>query len=212
MTALQKDFTDWVFRNSAVKARANQALKVFAGPDVSQAEFMTACAEAAREARDAEIAKKTATLDRQIKTKQDQLAREERELTEDQVDYEHRKWEERGNLAELGASIVGLGRKKSLTSQLSKNRLTNKAKAEVEESIEAIKQFKGQIAELEKHRAEVIAEINDRWGRLVNEITEVTIAPKKTDVFVKLFGVAWMPHYIIKSDTDTFELPAFGAQ
>ncbi len=33
MTALQKDFTDWVFRNSSVKARANQALKVFAGPD-----------------------------------------------------------------------------------------------------------------------------------------------------------------------------------
>src|ERR1043165_9697272 len=63
MTALQKDFTDWVFRNSSVKARVNQALKVFAGPDVSQAEFMKACAEAARDARDAEIAKKTATLD-----------------------------------------------------------------------------------------------------------------------------------------------------
>src|SRR5690349_8345837 len=47
MTALQKDFSDWVFRNSTVRARANQTLKVFAGPDVSQAEFITACAEAA---------------------------------------------------------------------------------------------------------------------------------------------------------------------
>ena len=48
MTALQKDFTDWVFRNSSVKARANQTLKVFAGPDVSPADFMKACADAAR--------------------------------------------------------------------------------------------------------------------------------------------------------------------
>jgi hypothetical protein len=212
MTALQKDFADWVYRNSSVKARANQTLKVFAGPDVSQAEFMKACADAAREARDAEIAKKTATLDRQIKTKQDQLAREERELQMDQTELEHRKWEERGNLAELGASVIGLGRKKSLTSQLSKNRLTNKAKAEVEESQDAIEQFKQQIAELQKRREETMAEINDRWGRVVNEIAEVTIAPKKTDIFVKLFGVAWMPYYVIKSDTDIFELPAFGAE
>ncbi|HUE99880.1 MAG TPA: DUF87 domain-containing protein [Anaerolineales bacterium] len=212
MTALQKDFADWVFRNSSVKARANQALKVFAGPDISPADFMKACADAARDARDAEIAKKTATLDRQIKTKQDQLSREERELTEDQVDYEHRKWEERGNLAELGAGLVGLGRKKSLSSQLSKRRLSEKAKAEVEESVDAIKQLKEQIAELEKRHEEVIAEINDRWGRVVNEITEVTISPKKTDVLVKLFGVAWMPHYVIKSGTEVFELPAFGAE
>jgi hypothetical protein len=210
MNALQKDFTDWVFRNSSVKARANQALKVFAGPDVSQAEFMKACADAARDARDAEIAKKTAQLDRQLKTLEDKLAREERELQIDQTDLEHRKWEERGNLAELGAGLVGLGRKKSLTSQLSKNRLTDKAKAEVEESIDAISQFKQQLADIEKRREETIAEINDRWGRAVNEITEVTITPKKTDVFVNSFGVAWMPHYIIQTDTETMELPAFG--
>ncbi len=212
MNALQKDYTDWVLRNSSVQARANEALKVYAGPDVSRAEFMRACAEAASQKRDSEIAKATVSLDRQLKTIQDRLAREERELTEDQVDYEHRKWEERGNLAELGASLVGLGRKKSLSSQLSKRRLTERAKAEVEESIEAITQYKKQIVELEKRREEVIAEINDRWGRAVNEITEVTVTPKKTDVFVKLFGVAWMPYYIIRTGTETLELPAFGAE
>jgi hypothetical protein len=212
MTAMQKDFTDWVYRTSAVKARVNQALKVFAGPDVGPADFMKACAEAAREARDAEVEKKTAQLDRQLKTLEDKLAREERELQIDQTDLEHRKWEERGNLAELGASLVGIGRKKSLTSQLSKNRLTNRAKAEVEESKDAIEQFKQQIAEAEKRREETIAEIHDRWGRVVNETTEVTIAPKKTDVFVKLFGVAWMPYYIIQAGTETIELPAFGAE
>jgi len=212
MTALQKDFADWVYRNSSVKARVNQALKVFAGPDISPAEFMKACADAARDARDAEIEKKTATLDRQLKTLEDKLAREERELQIDQNELAGRKREEGSNLLEIGASVFGVGRKKSITSQFSKNRLTNKAKAEVEESIDTIEQLKQQIAEAEKRREETIAEINDRWGSVVNEITEVTIAPKKTDVFVKLFGVAWMPYYVIKAGTDTIELPAFGTE
>ena len=213
MTALQKDFSDWVFRNSSVKARVNQALKVFAGPDVSAAEFMKACAEAAREARDAEIAKRSAQLDRQLRTLEDKLAREERELREDEAELSHRKMEEAGTHLENITGLFG-GRRKAtrLSSSLTKRRMTEQAKADVEESLDAIDQYKAQIRELERRQAEVIAEINDKWGRVVNEITEVTIAPKKTDVLVKLFGVAWMPHYVIRSGDETFELPAFGEE
>jgi hypothetical protein len=212
MTSLQKDFIDWVIRNSSVTARANTTLKVFAGPDVSQADFMKACADTAREARDAEIAKKTATIDRQIKTLQDKMAREERELREDEADLQHRKMEEMGTHAEnvLGL-FTGSRSTRKLSSSLSKRRMTENAKAEVEESVDAISQFKKQLAELGRQREEMIAEINDRWGRVVNEISEVTINPKKTDVFVNLFGVAWLPYYIVQAGLDELELPAFGA-
>jgi predicted transcriptional regulator len=90
--------------------------------------------------------------------------------------------------------------------------MTQQARSDVEESKETIKDFNQQMVELQARREEVIAEINDRWGRVVNEITEVTIAPKKTDVLVNVFGVAWLPHYVIKSGAETFELPAFGEQ
>jgi hypothetical protein len=213
MTALQKDFTDWVYRTSMVKARANQALKVFAGPDVSQAEFMKACAEAARDARDAEIAKKTATIDRQIKTLEDKLAREERELREDESELSHRKVEEAGTHLE---NITGLfGGKRSarrLSSSLTKRRMTEQAKADVDESLDAIDEFKRQLAELQKRREETVAELNNKWGQVVGNTSEVTVAPKKSDVFVALFGVAWMPYYIIRTDTGTMELRAFGAE
>jgi hypothetical protein len=213
MTALQKDFIDWVFRNSSITARANTALKVYAGPDVSPAEFMKACADTARDARDAEIAKKTATIDRQIKTLEDKLAREERELREDEANLQNRKMEELGTHAEnvLGL-FTGSRSTRKLSSSLSKRRMTENAKADVEESIDAIAQYKKQLVELQRQREETIQEINDRWGRVVNETTEVTVNPKKTDVFVKIFGVAWMPYYIVQSGSETFELPAFGAQ
>ncbi len=213
MTSLQKDFADWVYRTSSVKARANQALKVFAGPDVSQAEFMKACADAARDARDAEIDKKTSTIDRQIKTLEDKLGREERELREDEAELSHRKLEEAGTHFENLTGLFGGRRKASrLSSSLTKRRMTEQAKADVEESLDSIDEFKRQLGELLKRREELVEELNEKWGQVVGETSDVTVAPKKTDVFVNLFGVAWLPYYIVKTNAGMMELPAFGAE
>jgi hypothetical protein len=213
MTAIQKDFSDWVLRNSSVQARANATLKVFAGPDVSQADFMRACAEAAREMRDKEIAKQTAQIDRQLKTLEDKLAREERELREDEAELSNRKIEEAGTHLENITGLFG-GRRKSsrLSSSLTKRRMTEQAKSDVEESVEAIALYKQQIVEFSKRREEVIAELNDKWGNSVNESTEITVNPKKTDIFVDLFGVAWMPYYNVSVGGTILELPAFGVE
>jgi hypothetical protein len=213
ITALQKDFAEWVLRNSSVKARANTALKVFAGPDVSQAEFMRACADAARDARDKELAKQTGQFDRQLKTLEDKLAREERELREDEAELSHRKVEEAGTHLENVTGLFGGKRSvRRLSSSLTKRRQTEQAKADVEESVDAIALYKQQIAEIEKRRADLIAEVNNRWGDVVNDITEVTVSPKKTDIFVNLFGVAWMPYYNVQAGGAVIELPAFGVQ
>ena len=211
MSALQKDFADWVFRNSTVHARANEALKVYAGPDVSRAEFMRACADAASQKRDAEIAKETGKFDRQLRTLKDKKSREERELREDEAELSHRKWEEAGTHLE---NIFGGGKgtRRRVSTSLSKRRMTEQAKADVDESVDAIVDYEKQIAELERRREKTISELNDKWGHVVNDITEVTVAPKKTDVFVNLFGVAWVPYYIIQTGTETIELSAFGEE
>jgi chaperonin cofactor prefoldin len=213
MAALQRDFVDWIYRSMTVTARANEALKVYAGPDVSQSEFIKACAETAREARDAEIDTRSAQLDRKIKTLEDRMTREERELREDEAELSHRKMEEMGTHAENVLGLFG-GRKSSrrLSSSLTKRRMTEQAKAEVEESLDAIDQYKKEIQVLEQERQTMIAEISDRWGDVVNDISEVTVAPKKTDIYVELFGVAWMPYYLVESGGGLVELPAFGQE
>lgn len=210
MSAIQKDFADWLYRNMSVQARANKELKVFAGPDVSQADFMKACADAARDGRDAALEKATKALDRKIKSLQDKIAREDRELQQDQTELSQRKVEELGNLAELGASLVGLTRKRSLSTQLTKRRMTQQAKADVDESVDAIAQYKKDLADLQAEREQTVKEISDHWGEVVNDITEVTVTPKKSDIYVGLFGVAWVPYYVVQSGGSTLELPAFG--
>lgn len=212
MTALQKDFTDWLFRNSEVTARANLKLKVFGGPDVTQAEFMKECASVASDARDAELEKKTAAVEKKIKSIEDKLFREERELQQDQADLQNRNIETGLSGAETVAGLLGFGRKKSLSTSVSKFRMAQNAKEDVRESEASIMQFKKDLAVLERQREEIAAEVNDRWGSLVNEITEVSIKPKKSDIYVNIFGVAWKPFYIVQAGGETIELSAFGAE
>jgi DNA helicase HerA-like ATPase len=212
MTALLKDFTDWAFRNSEVTARANAKLKIFAGTDTTAADFMKQCAEAAREACDAEIEKKTASIEKKIRTIEDKLGREERELREDEAELQNRNIESYANLAELGASLFGLTRKKSVTTQFTKHRLSQNAKAQVQESQETIARLSNELESLERERDSLATEINNRWGSIVSEFDEVTIKPKKTDVYVNVFGIAWMPYYLIQNASESFELPAFGKE
>jgi hypothetical protein len=212
MAALQKDFSDWVYRMSKVTIRSNPALGVFATPEVSQADFIKACADAAREARDAAVAKAVAPFDRQIKALTDKSAREERELKMDEAELGQRKGEEIATHAENVLGIFG-GRKSvhRLSSSLSKHRMTEQAKEDVQESVDVLAQYKQQLAELESARQRALDEAGSKWGEVVNGVTEIPVTPKKTDIYVGLFGVAWMPYYLVKSGDQTVELPAFGA-
>lgn len=210
--ALEKDFIDWVFRSSQVTLRANETMNVFGGPEVSAAEFRQLCSEAAREGRDADLQKAAVAIDRKIALLEDRLKREQRELSEDESEHAQRKMEELGTAAE---NVLGMfARRRSsrrLSSSLTKRRLTAQAKADVEESLDAIEDIQKQMAALEKEKARLEEEVNSRWGEIANEVSEITVVPLRKDVLLDLFGVAWFPYYLVQVGSEQVELPAFGA-
>jgi hypothetical protein len=211
VAARQRDFQDWVYRSARVTVRANESLKVYAGPEVGQAEFRSLCADAARQQRDSEAAKIADGYDRKLLRLQQQLEREERELREDESELSQRKMEEWGTHAENVLGLFGKRRStRKISTSLSKRRMTEQAKADVEESLDAIASFKKEIAALEKEKAQALEDVNRRWSEVVNDIRELTITPLKKDVLVELFGVAWMPFHVIRSGGETFELPGYG--
>ncbi len=209
MTALKKDFTDWAYRTSKITIRSNPAFGLYATPEVSQADFMKACAEAARAARDAEMAKNTSTFDRQITSVKDKIAREERELQQDQTELSERKREELVSGAETVFSLLGGRRSRRISSEMSKHRMTEQSKADVEESITAIEEYKRQLAQLDQSREQALSEAGSKWGEAVNDITEIPILAKRSDVYINLFGVAWFPFYQVNSGGQVIEIPAF---
>ncbi len=89
--------------------------------------------------------------------------------------------------------------------------MTEQSKSDVTESVDAIAQFKQQLTQLQQERQQALDAAGGKWGDVVNDITEIPILPKKTDIYVNLFGVAWMPFYQVASGGQTIEIPAFGA-
>lgn len=212
LRSLESDLVDWGYRTLQVNVRANEALEVYAGPEVSAAEFRQLCAEAAREARDEEIQKISRRFEKRIDALEKKLAREERELAQDEEEFSQRKMEEMGTHLENVASLFGLGRKRRVTTSLSKRRMTARAKADVEESKDVIEELKEDIVELEADAREEVEEINDRWGEIANEVTDIPVTPYKKDVLVELFGVAWTPYHLVEVDGRTVELPGYGPE
>nr|MBC8508756.1 hypothetical protein [Chloroflexota bacterium] len=152
-----------------------------------------------------------ASYDKKLDTIEDRLKREERELRADEADLRERRMEEYGTHAE---NVLGLlsRRRRRLSTSLTKRRMTEKAKADVEESIEAIEEYENQINDLEGEAAQAIQDVKDKWADIADDMVEIPIRPFKKDILVDLFGVAWMPYHTVQAGGRTLELPGYQTQ
>ncbi|HSB65676.1 MAG TPA: DUF87 domain-containing protein [Anaerolineales bacterium] len=212
LNELEKDYLEWTYRNTQVMLRANETLKLYAGPETSEAEFHTLCANAARQASEAELKKAALPFETKLRTLQDKLEREQRELKQDEADLSSRKMEQLGTGLETVAGLFGFGRKKSFTTNITKGRMAKQAKSDVEESEAAIKDFQDQIKQLEADKEAALQAVNDKWGEVASQITEIPIAAQKKDIRLDFFGVAWMPFHLVKTGDQLIELRGFSTK
>lgn len=209
--SLESDFIDWAYRSATVTVRANEKLGIFAGPDMPQAEFRRMCSEAARRGLEDELEQERSRYEKKIDTIQERLQREERELREDEAELSQRRMEEYGTHAENLLSLFSKRRSRKISTSLSKRRMTEKARSDVEESQDAIENYKKQIEALEKEMEQALEDVQNNWRDIVEDTSEITVAPYKKDILVELFGVAWMPFHIVHTGETELELPGFGS-
>lgn len=208
-SSMKKDFVDWTYRGAELMVRANEALKIFAGPDVDQETFEKMCAEAAKKQAMAEYEKVSKQFDKKIASVEKKLAKEERELEEDEADLASRRREEGMKHVETVFGMV-FGRKRSMSSSMTKRRMTSRAKAAVEESKDEIVDLKKELEELEDQKDASVDELDEKWLDVAEEVTEIPIQPYKKDILVDLFGVGWLPYHVIDDDGRSIEFAAFG--
>jgi hypothetical protein len=208
---MEDDFEDWLYRNCEVKVRANETLDVYAGPEIDDATFQDRCQDAAQKERETELDEVAARHERKIEQLQDRLQREEQELERDKADLSGRRAEEIGKAAETLLGLLG-GRKRSLSSSLSKRRMTRQAKLDVEESEKQIAEYEKEIEELVREQEDAETSVNEKWERIAADVTEIAVNPYKKDIAVTMFGVAWIPYHVVQSGRQTLELPAFGQE
>lgn len=211
LNAAESDFQDWAYRTTQVTVRANEKLKVYAGPTVSEAEFQSMIDSAKRDALKTKVDKVVATYTRKSERIEDRLKREEQELAEDKAELSSRQTEEMGTHLETILGFLGK-RRRSLSSSFSKRRMTQKARADVKESEESIKEYAEQLQEMEEEQARAVANLEEEWADIAAEVTEISVSPYKKDTDVTMFGVAWFPNHVVDAEGRILEFPAFRSE
>lgn len=208
VAALEKDFLEWLYRSGALKLKANTKLKVYATPEMTAAEFHQKCREAVEDTIRAEIDKATKTFDTKIAAMQRKIESQQLDVNSAENSVNQRRLE---TLATGGAAVFGMltGRKRSITSTITKTRMASEAKDRLVAEQQTLKQYQQQLAELQKAKEEVVKEVNVKWAHVVDEITEISIRPAKSDIFTDIFAVIWLPYFIVEQNGKKIEIPAF---
>lgn len=208
--SLEKDFVDYVYHRAELKLQWHPELELIGQPDATRQEFEQQVEQAAQAARDAEAEELRSKYEKKLDSLRSKLSKEERELAEDQAELSARKMEEMATHAE---NIIGLfsgsRSRRRVSSSLTKRRMSARAKADVEESVEVIEQFKQQLEELVAELAEELDKLDDRWMEIASQTEELVKTPYKKDIYLELFGVAWTPYWQVERDGEVVEHPAF---
>ena len=199
---IAKDFSNYLYHEKRLTLLHNPTLKLYSRPGESEREFRIRLSQAAREKRDAEVDKVRKRYKTRLDRLRKRLERERVELAEDKAEYAARKQEEMVSGAETLLGVFGIfGRKKSISSAMTKRRMTAKAKMDVEESEEEIARLEKEIQEMEEEVRVEAEAIAARWEETLDDIQPYEVKPRRTDVSVDLVAVAWLPYWEIIYET-----------
>ncbi|NMB55188.1 MAG: ATP-binding protein [Leptolinea sp.] len=219
LSQMQSDFEDWAYRTGTLSVMSNKSLKTTAAPGMTKEAFLETCRKAADDAAKDELEKierdyavKASTIDAKIKKQQVEISQKESQLSARRTDE-----------IVKGASVVGnvlfgiLGGKKSGlnsalsggSSTLNKHRMAEEAAARVEQEKQDMAVLEGQKSALENNKADELAAVREKWQKVAEDIQEVSIAPAKKDIYTELFGIVWLPYYVVKAGLQDRFIPGF---
>jgi hypothetical protein len=203
LNALQKDFVDYLYHHVSISVPYHPGLKITGQPGDKPREFRARCEDAARAARDKEIEKLRKSYATQIGRVETKLAKERRELERDLAEHRSRKSEENWALAETVFNFLR-GRRQSYAVAWAMRRRGNTGRAErdIEATEGALTDLEEALVELNKSLEEEIAEATQKWVEALDKIEELRLTPRRADVSVDAFGLAWAPFWRVTLDAN----------
>ena len=195
-----REFAAWLYQTQRLDLLKSEATGLLSNPDESERDFRARLQQAAREERDnraaalrAKYAPKIAALEERLRRAQQAVERQRAEETQQKT----------GAILSIGATLVGafLGRKtlsatninRASTAMRSYGRVRKEAEdvALATENVEAVERA------LEDLNAQFEAEVREAESAVdaaSEELQSIAIAPKKTNIAVKLVSLVWVPH------------------
>ena len=195
----QGAFRKWLRTERPLVLWRNPALKELSRPGESEAAFRIRLQQLAREARDAQTdtlreryAAKFNTLNERIRRAEQAVEREQEQATGSKID----------TAVSIGSALLGalFGRKRisstSVTRAASAMRKAgnlHKQTGDVQRASETVDSIQAQLAELEAELQSDLADLETDWGAKAEQLEEVAVRPKATDITLQFCGIGWLP-------------------
>ncbi len=211
MRSLRDEVIDYVSRTAQLKLFYNSALEIYGKSDENERDFVARLTNKAREARDAEIDKVTASYDKVFDALDQKLRREMRNLTGDKEVLNELR---REDLYTTGEAVMSLmrGRTAYTLSRMSRARRYKKQAQEKaisgEQEVAAIED---EIEAKQQQLSEALREVNDKWSKIAQTVEEYVIRPFKKDIALEAFGIGWLPQWYVVMNGQALIFAAFGA-
>ncbi len=195
---VEKDFSEWLYRNQRSEVYACESLKAWSQLGESEADFRARIVHEAREARDAAIGKlrtamgkKVSALETKIRTAEGQLAKEKAESSSAAM---------QAGVSVLGGILGGIfGRKAGLgsltrgASSIGKATSAYKQRQDVGNAGAKVEGLHEEMQMIQTQLDEEIAKITESFDPALLPLTTESLKPTKTDVKVQRVALLWLP-------------------
>jgi len=196
----QREFKRWVRQNETVTLYRNKRFRLTSAPGESEGDFRVRLQDLASEQRDQEIAKlrkryasKATTLENRLMRAEQAIAREQEQVSKKTLD----------TAVSIGTAILGavLGRKRLSTTSASRVgsaiKTAGSARKEAADVARAKQTADKVRTELEALNAELekeVAALDTAFDAQAEELEEIVVRAKATDVHIPMVALAWMPY------------------
>jgi len=190
---LEKRVVEEIYRGEIEKMFRHKDLKLTSNAGETREQFDERVREAVQDLVDAEVAKLKERVDVQVKRLEDRRERLERDKLKWQQEARARGASE---LVSAGETLFGLffgGRKKSLSTAMSKRQQTMRAKEQLSRADEEARDLEREVYELENDTEHKIREIENRLRAKEREVEEVDVRLERNDIRLDDFSILWVP-------------------
>lgn len=213
LAALKKELQDHLYRTRTLTLLYSSAAKLYSRPDEDEREFRMRLRQEARELRDAEVDKLEERHAAKLRTLEDRLRRAKTALERKESASRARKQDAFLSAGETVLSLFA-GRRRSVSAAANKFSRTSTAKADVDAAEEQVAVLQEDIKELLAELKEDTDAITARWEEAQRDLDTLPVQPRRNDIEVTLFALAWTPHWQIayrdrSGITQTALLPAY---
>lgn len=195
-----KDYKRWLRQNENITLYRSKRFKLTSTAEETEGDFRARLQDAASEKRDLAVAKLRKRYGKKVTTLENRLMRAEQTVA---VQKEQSTKKKLDTAISFGTAILGavLGRKRITATSASKMGTAiktasgaRKEAADVARAKQTAAKVRADIAALNAELEDEVAQLDTAFDAQTEELDEVVVRAKSTDIHVAVTGLVWLPY------------------